>query len=640
LSKPRRASTLLRSSLALIALLAASLSGGVFTPGGFSAGTASASALYAVPTTSVMVPAGGSAQLQVRGMSLQPGSTISPAPASLAAQPVPPDNVRTALYYGINWGYTETDPEQAVLAVWYAQDGTWHGDKHSTAEQIQSAAAASPGTPSWSPSGRSALQLVGSGQVGLGDITLTPSQLSPSVGSGTLTLTNTSDQELLVYLPYGTIFGTGPASVLVWAVGEVEQAALPSATPEEVLPQATDTVEVIESTPTATATVNNAPPPSKKVAATATPPTEAAQEASPTQQVPVAKKSAATSTLTPAPTDTPLPTDTATQEPTATSTPTVPPTTAPAQPKNSAASQNAAPDQAANADVAAPEGSKAQSQASNDAADAAPAGNNGTSNDQNNAQVQPPADAGTTSADAQVPAAKKGAGTTSVQEIGADQGGKTEALAPVVTITTIPRPVETTSGSAGNSAAVPPAIQTSGATPPPPPVQTSNPTVPAGSTGVPTRPTSARTGTPSPTRAATNSPTPASTADIPLRQTPQPVESAESVPSTQPGGEKTPIPVEPTQEAAPEPTRLTDLPTATAPVPVIVTDPGGGTTDGGQGGVTVGSDSADGGTSPSVNPRTGGGPSPLPLLLSVSSVILVLSGWQLRRVAARHSANR
>jgi hypothetical protein len=632
LSKPRRASTLPRYTLALIALLAASLSGGVFMPGGFRAGIASASALYAVPTTSVMVPAGGSAQLQVRGMSLQPGSTISSAPVSLAAQPVPPDNVRTALYYGINWGYTETDPEQAVLAVWYAQDGTWHGDKHSTAEQIQSAAAASPGTPSWSPSGRSALQLAGSGQIGLGDITLAPSQLSPSVGSGRLTLTNTSDQELLVYLPYGTIFGTGSASVLVWAVGEVEQAQ-PSATPDDALPQATDTVEVVESTPTATATVNNAPPSGKKAAATATPTAEVAQEASPTQQAPVGKKSAATSSSTPAPTDTPLPTDTATQEPTATSTPTVPPTTAPAQAKNSAASQDAAPDQAANADIAAPEGSKAQSAASNDAA---PGGNKTTGNNQNN--VQPPANAGTTNADAQAPAAaKKGAGTTAVQEIGASQGSKTESLAPVVTITTLPRPVETASGSAGNSAAVPPAVQTSGATPPPPPVQTNNPTVPAGSTGVPTRPASARTGTPSPTGAAT---TPASTADIPVRQPPQPVSSAESVPSTGPGGEKTPIPVEPTQEVAPEPTRLTDLPTATAPAPVIVTDPGGGTTDGGQGGVTVGSDSADGGTSPSVNPRTGGGPSPLPLLLSVSSVILVLSGWQLRRVAARQSVKR
>ncbi|HET6260953.1 MAG TPA: hypothetical protein VFG99_01790, partial [Chloroflexia bacterium] len=108
-------------------------------------GTASAGALYAVPTTSAMIPAGGSATLQVRGMSLQPGSTISGVPVSLAAQPVPPDNVRTALYYGINWGYTETDPQQAVLAVWYAQDGTWRGDNHDTAEQIHSAAASSPG---------------------------------------------------------------------------------------------------------------------------------------------------------------------------------------------------------------------------------------------------------------------------------------------------------------------------------------------------------------------------------------------------------------------------------------------------------------------------------------------------------------
>ncbi|HEX8228149.1 MAG TPA: hypothetical protein VF826_02425, partial [Chloroflexia bacterium] len=155
MSKPRRALNSRRYGLALIALLVASLSGGVFTWAGSGTRVASAGALYMVPATSVMVPAGGSARLQVRGMSLQPGSTVPLVPVSLAEPSMPPDNVRATLYYGIHWGYTETDPQQAVLAVWYAQDGTWHGDQHATAEQIHSTAADSPGVPSWSPSGRS-----------------------------------------------------------------------------------------------------------------------------------------------------------------------------------------------------------------------------------------------------------------------------------------------------------------------------------------------------------------------------------------------------------------------------------------------------------------------------------------------------
>lgn len=604
-------------------------------------GTASAGALYAVPTTSAMIPAGGSATLQVRGMSLQPGSTISGVPVGLAAQPVPPDNVRTALYYGINWGYTETDPQQAVLAVWYAQDGTWHGDNHDTAEQIHSAAASSPAVPSWSPNGRSALQLAGSGQVRLGDVTLAPSAQSPSVGSGTLTLTNTSDQELLVYLPYGTIFGTGPGSVLVWAVGVATQDQ-PSPTAEEALPLPTDTVEVPESTPTqeaatatATATTAAAAPPEKKSQVTATSTAVPGQEASPTEQPPPVKKggTTATATATPAPTDTPTqgPTATATIQPTATAVPAKP----------SAPNGSAPLDQPASAPV--PIDEPAQSPPSDNAAGVAPAENKPATSKQNSAQ--PPAAGSDTStntgADTQAPAPKKAQETTSEQAAPApardtEQGSKIEALAPAVTITNAPRAVETAGGTAGDRAAVPPAVQTSGATPPPPPVQTGNPTVP-GSTGVPTRPAVARTGTPSPVPTGT----PTAADEVPLRETPQPTATRELVPTVEvPTVEAPTVPPEPTQDLQPAPTRLTDVePTPTPPVPVIVTDPGGGSTDGGQGGVTVGSDGGDagGGTTPSVNPRTGGGPSPLPLVLSISSVLLVLSGWQLRRLGGRQT---
>lgn len=608
MNRSRRNFSLLRSSLVLLALLAASLSGGFFAPGGVRAGIATAGALYTVPTTSVMVPAGGSAQLQVRGMSMQPGSTLTPVPVDVAAQPVPLDNVRTALYYGINWGYTETDPQQAVLAVWYAQDGIWHGDKHDTAEQIHSAAASSQGTPSWSPNGRSALQLMGNGQIQLGEVTFTPSAQSAAMGSGTLTLTNTSGQELLVYLPYGTIFGSGPASVLVWAVGEVAQAAQPSSTPEEAQPLPTDTVQVDESTPTATATTA-APPPGKRVPETAT--ASATAEISPTQLPAEAKKVVATVTAILAATDTPVPTDTPTTQPTATSTVAVPPTAIVEQAKPSSPSQEAAA-----SDAAAPSGSKDQNPASSEAV-ATPK----SVSDSNQGNTQSSASSGSTNIGAQAPAASKKdlAATTSEQAApapatDAGQGSKTDAYAPVVTITTIPRAVGTSADAA--QASVPPAVQTSGATPIPP-VQTGVVTVPPVDTEPPSTPTSINTGTPITT--------PVGGEDVPTRETP-PVSTPELVP-----GE------EPKEEVTPEPTRLVDIePTPTEAVPVIVTDPGA--TDGDQVGVVVGSDSTDV-TPPGVNPNTGGGPSNLPLWLSLSSLVLVMSGWQLRRMAARQGTN-
>jgi hypothetical protein len=552
-------------------------------------------------------------------MSLQPGSTIPASSVSLAEPSTPPDNVRVTLYYGINWGYTESDPQQAVLAVWYAQDGTWHGEQHATAEQIQSAAASSPGAPSWSPDGRSALQLAGSGQITLSQITFAPSSQSQSVGSGTLTLTNTSGQDLLVYLPYGTIFGSGSGSVLVWAVGQVAQAA-PSATPEEAQPQPTDTVEVVEDTPTATPaeTAATATPRSKKAPGASTPTTEATQEPSPTQATAPGRKSAATSTATSAPADTstPVPTNTATQEPTSTAT--VAPPTAGTSSKPPTAKQNASADQYAPA--AANDGSTAQNVAPSNGAST---GSKATSNGQNN--VQEPAGVSKSNGNSQAPTTGKEVsdGTSEqaapAQIAASSEGSKVEALAPVVTITNIPKPVGTS--ASGDSAAVPPAVQTSGTTPVVPPVQTTNPTVRPGSTG---QPTSVRTGTPgtSPTTRPTNTttiPTPVSTPNnVPTKQV-APTEALPDVPT------KEPVP--------PEPTRLTDIqPTATAEVPVIVTDPGGAGAAGGQGGVQVGSDS---GTAPAVNPRTGAGPSSLPLLLSISSLALVLCGLQLRRFASK-----
>lgn len=586
-------------------------------------------------------------------MALQPGSAVPASAVELAGQPAPADTVRIALYYGINWGYTESDPEQAVLAVWYAQDQTWRSEKHSAAEQIYTAAASSQGTPSWSPNGRSALQLASGGQLKLGEIALTPLQQTPAMGTGTLLLTNTSSQELLVYLPYGTIFGEGLSAVLVWATGELRQAQ-PSATQEA---QPTYTVETVESAPTdtpvptATATVAAPDSPGKKGGATSTATNtpvavvEATQEPSATAQT-VTKQNAPDTptalpenTATPTTTNTVAPTDTPTTEPTSTSTPVPPVPTAATSKVEGNTEQTSS---AAVAADAAPQPNQAPSSV---ASNAAPADQQPSKSQSNVQAPAPPAEADP-GAQEQAPApagdASKNATTqegSEIASIAGKQSSNTEALAPVVTLTTVPRAVQTTVSSAGDTNAAPRAVQTSGATPPPP-VQTGNATEPV-STGVPSSPTAIRTGTP--TRVRTG--TPASTATIePGLTDPEPTATRESIPTAtvdepvlrEPTEEVPTVPVRETQ--APVPTPFTEIePTPTLPVPEIVT--------GGDDGVQVGS---DGGGEvpavsppPAVNPRTGGGPSSLPLWLSLSSLALVLSGAHLRRLAARqHNPNR
>src|SRR5207302_6036083 len=95
--------------------------------------------------------------IEVQGIALQPGSALPTGSLTLSTSALAPDRVRTALYYGIDWGYATSDPQQVALAVWWVQDGTWHGTDHATAERIANAAASSPGTPSWNPDGRSLL---------------------------------------------------------------------------------------------------------------------------------------------------------------------------------------------------------------------------------------------------------------------------------------------------------------------------------------------------------------------------------------------------------------------------------------------------------------------------------------------------
>jgi hypothetical protein len=266
-------------------------------------GPVSAAPLRSVPTVSVTVPAGGSASVQVRAVALQPGSALPQGALSLAQQPLADDRIRTTLYYGLDWGYTSTDPQQVALAVWWAQDGSWRSADHAIAERIATAASGAPGLPSWNPSGRSILSLLGQGQVSLSDLHLSPLSLSPAVGTGSLTLRNASGQELAAYLPYGTVFNGPAGSALVWAEGAAapEPTQEPTATAAPPAPTATQPA----AEPSPTTSYKGGSPPAED--ATATPSYKEPPEAEPTAEPTAEPEPTATEAAVAAPTEAPAP---------------------------------------------------------------------------------------------------------------------------------------------------------------------------------------------------------------------------------------------------------------------------------------------------------------------------------------------
>lgn len=307
MSRSRQHTTTFRFT-ALIVVLAFVASLGDLPFGGR---IAVAAPLNAVPGHSITVPAGGSATLNVRAIALTPGATLPTGPLTLAQQPLAPDLLRTAVYYGIDWGYADTSPGQVALAAWHLQDGVWRAPDHSIAERISMAAAALQGTPSWLADGRSVLQAAAEGQATLSELALTPLADSPSVGTSTLTVTNGGFGDAVLHLPYGTVFAGPNGSVIVWAAPALPGSqATPSAQPAE--PTATSAPAEPSATPSPEPTVSTDPP-SIKGGATATPATESTstprpKEATATPEPPTATPTPeATATLTPAPTGTPTP---------------------------------------------------------------------------------------------------------------------------------------------------------------------------------------------------------------------------------------------------------------------------------------------------------------------------------------------
>ncbi|HEX9989177.1 MAG TPA: hypothetical protein VGE45_11960 [Chloroflexia bacterium] len=597
MTKPKLPTACMRVSLAFLLTLAA-ISAGVLGSGGKSA---LAAPLGVVPAPSVMVPAGGTAYLDVRGFALQPGGSIAADALRPGLEPIGPAQLRTTLYYGINWGYADSEPQQVALALWYAQGGTWLDANHVTAERIASAAAASQSTPSWLPDGRSLLQLLASGNVTVADLTLSPSALSAAMGTGTLAVHNAGTQDVLVHLPYGTTFTGASGSVLVWATGA--GTAPPAATPVA-------TAEPIENTPVPAAATDTPVPPTPvpgnskgdfTPAPRATAPGGKSGKASPT----TAASATPVPTETPLPTDTPLPqpTDTPTPEPTAT----VAPPTAVAEPP-----ANPIPDG----------GSKknAQPPATDSNTGTGPANGQEPSNEKEPSGSAAPVQAATE---------PKVEGQAAPKDVAMGPLPVTPAATP-----TRPRPTQPAApapnGTSVSSDQIPPPNGTSVSGQVPPPVTTA-----VGGPG-------------------SVVPQPQETAFLPVPTT-EPTSAPETKPTEQPtaagpgseeipGGEEKPTspPVvetkEPQATPVPQPSGSDEAAGGAPGAPPVINvepqDPLKVPEPAPPSELPVASNQ---GSPPDSTPATGGGQSPLAWWLSFSSLVMVLGGWALRRAGSAGS---
>src|SRR6476660_7502864 len=118
----RREYTRAGGPVAALALVAGLIFGlALLAPGMASARSGTA---QAQSPTVLTIPAGGSATLTVRGFCLDYGKPF-PTQETLATK-LADDKIRAALNYSIGKGYTEGNPQQVELAIWYLRDNTWH----------------------------------------------------------------------------------------------------------------------------------------------------------------------------------------------------------------------------------------------------------------------------------------------------------------------------------------------------------------------------------------------------------------------------------------------------------------------------------------------------------------------------------
>jgi hypothetical protein len=254
------------SALALVASLALSLA---FSTAGVRASTAH----QAGNTNSITVPAGGTATLSVRGFCMDFGKPFPTQNTSVKG--LAPDNIRAALNYSIQKGYTEGNPAQVEQAIWFLRDNTWHNAAdHAVGQEI-----ANNATSANAPQTGTGTALADA--VAQNKVTVTAPFKAQTAdhfyGDAQVQIKNTGTADIQIYMPIGTVFtvpnsngafqdlaaytlnsqpaqaATTTASPAVTASAVVTGTASPAVTAEPTLTSVVTGTTTVE-TPTAAAT--------------------------------------------------------------------------------------------------------------------------------------------------------------------------------------------------------------------------------------------------------------------------------------------------------------------------------------------------------------------------------------------------
>lgn len=193
------------------------------------------------------IPAGGTASIKVRGFCLAFGKPFPTGGTSLNS--LATDNVRQALYYALQKGYTDSNAAQVQEAIWYLQDNTWHNAEHTIGQEIVDNAASVSAIPTGSgtainePTLQNVLTMTA---------TFVPQTPDAFYGDGDLVLKNTGTSDLQIYVPIGAKF-TVPGSN-----GQFQDLIAYALQPAGGTPTVAATSTVV-STATAEATATSAP---------------------------------------------------------------------------------------------------------------------------------------------------------------------------------------------------------------------------------------------------------------------------------------------------------------------------------------------------------------------------------------------
>ncbi|MCB0192782.1 MAG: hypothetical protein KDJ65_12630 [Anaerolineae bacterium] len=225
---------------------------------------------------SVVVPASGQTTVQFDTFCLEVSKAfpaeLNNSPSGRAAE-----GVMRVLKTAIEEGVAESDPLATQLAIWYEIEGDWSYPEdqvsREAAQQLIDQAANMTLAPI-EPEGTALDQAIADGTVSVSsdDFTSVDAEAptaddDPYHGTGTLTITNNTDQDVTVYFPFGLVFESASDSEqdMVAFAAEIIQEATPTPTVENTVEP---TVEVMEATVEATGE------PTVEVMATVEPTTE------------------------------------------------------------------------------------------------------------------------------------------------------------------------------------------------------------------------------------------------------------------------------------------------------------------------------------------------------------------------------